>query len=207
MGLENSGKYLFVQESSNRQKIKIFFVSLLLLIVIVSTITFAFLFFKESMDRSAPILALKSFINNEVKNVTPIGLFYLSFTGAFFFLFAPVELFFVIGLRHGNPVLISIFYVLAGMIPAHAVNYFVGSRFGSIILNFVSKKKVYGIRRKINKYGPYAILFFNILPLPADILTLALGMTKYNIIRLYTFMISGAIIKFTAIALFYKSIF
>ena len=198
--------YSFIKESSNSQKLRIFFFSLFILIIFIIGITLFYRFFKEPIDKSAPLEAFKSFIDREVKNLTPIGMFYISFTGSLFFLFAPIEIFFLLSLEKGAPILILLFFTLAGIIPAHLINYFIGLKFGNPILNFMSKKKVYKLRRKINKYGIYAILLFNMLPLPSDLLTFGLGITKYNTARLFLFLIIGNLIKLGFIILLFSGL-
>ena len=66
-------------------------------------------------------------------------------------------------------------------------------------MNFISKKKVYETRRFINRFGGYGVFLSNLSPLPAEILTFALGITKYNVYRLYTLQILGTVIKYVAI--------
>ena len=193
----------FIFETSNHQKIKIFMVLILVLILVIGTSAAVYSTFKESIQKSNSFKAAKSIIKNEIIALTPLGLFYIGFFGGFFFIFAPVELLFLKGLDNGNNPILMVILVLTGVLLSQAVNYFLGSRFSSVMLNFISKRKVYKVRITMNNYGNYAILFFSILPLPIDVLTFALGITRYNLLRLYVFLFLGNATKFTAIALAY----
>ncbi|MBS3090817.1 DedA family protein [Candidatus Pacearchaeota archaeon] len=207
MAEQKKERYEFIKETSNKQRLIVFFISLFVILLLLSSIITLYIIFKDSINQSQSLHAFKSFLGNEVKNASPLGVFYASFTGAFFFMFTPIELFFTISLRNGNPPLLVLFFTLAGIIPAYLINYFIGAKAGRFILNFISKKKIYAARRKVNKYGVYAILLFSILPLPADLLTLGLGMTKYNILRLFSFIIIGSLIKYGFLILIFKGIF
>lgn len=152
---------------------------------------------------STPFTAIKSFVIEDIEEVTPLGLFYITFLGDLFFNPLPPELFFVTGLIKGNPIYLTLVLVMAGAILAHIFNYFLGSRFHGFFRYFMSKKNLYKLRRKVNKYGAYAVLIFNVAPFPAPLLTFALGITKYNVSRLFTFLLIGNFIKYGAITLFY----
>jgi len=205
--MESQSSYEFVKETSNKQKIRFFSISVLLLIILIIASFTLYSFFKDSINKSPSVKAFNNFIDDQVVKLTPIGLFYLCFIGSLFFLFAPLEAFFFLSLKAGSPIMLSLLFSMTGIILAHLINYFVGLKFGNFILNFMSKKKVYQTRRKINKYGIYTILIFNILPLPSDVLTFGLGITRYNILRLFVLTFIGNLIKFTFIVLSYKGIF
>lgn len=193
----------FINEISNHQKIKIFVISIVIAIVLIGLSVAIFSTFKSPILSSQPFKNTKSFVENEVLKLTPIGLFYLSFFGGFFFLFSPIELLFLKSLANGNQILFTLTLVMAGTLLAQAVNYFIGSRFSKIVFNIISKKRVYKAKRAVNKYGKYAIFLFSLLPLPIDILTFALGIAKYNLLRLYVFLFIGNLIKFGLLIGFY----
>ena len=139
--VEQNSNYQFIAENSNKQKWTIFIVSLLTLIVVVALVVISLSLFKENIVNSAAFSRINEFISNDIKNLTPLGMFYLSFTGSFFFFATPLEFLFFLSIKSGHPFFLSLFFVLAGMIPAYAVNYLVGLKFGGLILNFVSKKR------------------------------------------------------------------
>lgn len=193
------GKYAFIEEVSNKQKLKVFFVSLMFLTVVFAVFFMLFTFFSEGIYQSMSFQAIKEFFNEDIKKLTPLGLFYISFFGNLAFVTMPIEIPFFMSLTKGGPFFISLCFAMAGIIISQAINYVVGKKFSKIFFNFISPKKIYKIKRWVNNYGAYAIFGFNLLPLPSNELTFALGIAKYNSTRLFTLLVLGSIIKFFAI--------
>ncbi|MBI2448960.1 VTT domain-containing protein [Candidatus Pacearchaeota archaeon] len=193
----------FIVEVSNKQKIEVFFVSVMILTVFVGIFFAFFLFFKEGIATSSFFQTLNAFFEKDIKNATPLGLFYMSFVGNLLFIPLPFEIPFFIGLTKGNDFLLSSFLVIAGLIPSLAIDYILGKKISRIVFTFISTKKIYKAKRWVNKFGVYAIFGFNLLPLPSNELTFALGIAKYNITRLFVFTLLGTIIKMLAIFGFY----
>ena len=113
------------------------------------------------------------------------------------------ELFFYYGISKGSPIFLSLLMINAGFLLAQFVNYELGKKLNRFFLYFMSKKKLYKTRRFINKRGWVGVFLFNLLPLPAPLLTFALGITKYNIYRLFFFMVLGNIIKYAVMIGFF----
>ncbi|MFC1648601.1 YqaA family protein [Nanoarchaeota archaeon] len=198
------GKYSFVYEISRHEKLKTLFFTVLIGIVMIGVTYSVYTLVNNSPTGTQGITVMKSFVENDIKKFTPAGLFYSALIGSFFFIPLPIEAFYIIGLSNGNSAFWSFFLVIAGLLPGHALDYYIGTKFGPYIMKFVSKKKVYKAKRWVNRYGTYAIIFFNILPLPAPVLSFALGLTKYNFARLFTFLVIGASLKFLGINLLYQ---
>lgn len=106
---------------------------------------------------------------------------------------------FYVGLTQGNSMLFSFLTIIFSYYLSQIVNYFIGFRLSNIVLNLISKKRVYQARRYVNEYGSYAIFFLNIIPGPAQLLTFALGITKYNFTRLSILTILGNLIRYAVI--------
>ena len=191
--------YCFIKETSNYQKLKVFFLSVLVAVVVIGAGIAVLTLYSEAITVSRPFRAIRGFVMQDISRFTPVGLFYLAFVGGLFFIPLPIEAFFFKGLLNGNPAMLSFFLVLAGILPSQAVDYFIGDRFSPVVMQFMSRKKVYKAKRWVNRYGPHAIFFFNVLPLPSPLLTFALGIAKYNPVRLYAFLVLGNIVKFGVI--------
>ena len=189
----------FIVEVSNKQKLEIFFVSAMILTVLAGIFIMFFLFFKEGIITSSFFQTFRAFFEKDIKNATPLGLFYMSFIGNLLFVPLPFEIPFFIGLTKGNDFLLSFFLVIAGLIPSLAIDYIIGKKLSRIVFTFISPKKIYKAKRWVNKFGAYAIFGFNLLPLPSNELTFALGIAKYNITRLFVFTLLGTILKMLAI--------
>ena len=188
----------FIYETSNHQKIKTLFVvivSLMFSIGIYMTIRTIF----DDAFSSASFQTLKNTLFLQIKDFTPVGLFFLGFGGALFFLPYSEEIFFILGLSNGNNPWISLFFIFAGVFPAHALNYWIGTRFSFATMQFMSTKKIYKTKRMVNRWGAYAIFFCNLTPLPAPLLSFALGIAKYNTTRFWVFLVLGIVVKYLAI--------
>lgn len=201
-----AGRYEFIQDVPNFQKVKVFVLTLLAIAFLVGVYQFA-MSWVEGAGYEESFQAAKSFVASEIYRVTPLGLFFLGLFGGLFFIPLPLEFFFIAALNKGNPALLSLGLLLAGYLPSQLLDYFLGSRFNRLLMHFVSKKKLYRSKRWVNRFGPYAILVFNLLPLPSPMLTFALGIARYNPMRLFAFLLVGVLIKFFVLMLFIGWIF
>jgi membrane protein YqaA with SNARE-associated domain len=131
------------------------------------------------------------------------GVFYVTFLGDLFFNPIPPEVYFYGALLKGAPHIPLSVAALIGCMLAHVVNYLIGRRFSVFFIHLASKKSLYKTRRAVNKYGGYAVLIFNILPLPSPLLTFALGIARYKVSRLFVFLFIGNVIKHAAIVAFF----
>lgn len=191
--------YAFIFERSNKQKLEVFLVTLMVVVVLAALVTAFLTFFREGFLQSPSFHGMKAFFEKDIKAISPLGLFYMSFFGNLLFVPLPIEFPFYFGLLKGNPFFTSLFLVTAGLIPSYALDYFIGFKLSRIIFTFISTKKIYKVKRWVDRYGSYAIFGFNLLPLPANELTFALGIAKYNITRLFVVTIVASILKFFAI--------
>jgi len=191
--------YNYIQENNRLSKIRS------VVIFIISCLVFLFLailFYKfwSSVIQTIPILnKIMISLRYNLTNTTPIGLFYGHFVGGIFFVPSADELIFYYGLLQGNPPLFSFGAALFGYMLAQVLNYLMGSKISTLVLHLVSKKKVYKTKRWVNKYGAYGIFLFNVTPLPAPLLTFALGVTKYNFKRLFLITIVAKVLEYLAI--------
>ncbi|MDD9953528.1 MAG: VTT domain-containing protein [Candidatus Woesearchaeota archaeon] len=134
------------------------------------------------------------------ETVTLTWLFFLSATGGLFFLPIPMEAVFTRAIATGSSELWSVVAVILGFTLGNIVSYLIGWRLNRFIRLFVSPKKLFGIKRKVNKYGVYAVLGMNALPfMPSPLLSFGLGITRYNFARLFTVFIIGNLLKYGGI--------
>ncbi len=134
--------------------------------------------------------------------LTPVTLFYSGIMSGLFFVPVPLEFAYIAGVRAGSPVIESTLAVIAGFVIGNLISYVAGWKLSRFALHLVSAKKLYGLRRKVNTYGGYAVFLFNVIPAPSPQLTFGLGMARYNMARLFTWLVVGNLIKFSAIGLF-----
>jgi len=197
------GDYRFIIENSNKQKIRIFFIGIVSLVVILGLVFTIFSTFRSFSKDSFYYSSIKGLIIGQVDSFTPAGLFYAGFGSSLFFIPLSEELFFYWGISKGTPIFLAALMINAGFLLAQVFNYYMGRKISKAILYFVSKKKIYKVRRFVDRHGAWGVFFINLLFLPAPLLTFALGITKYNVYRLFFFMILGGILKFVAIIVFF----
>ena len=193
----------FCYETTKRQRLRVISFAIIILIFL-SAIFFIVTTKYNNLITASGFYVLKDAIQKDITELTTIGMFYIGSFGGLFFIPIPIELFYTIGLSKGNAGITSLLLLFAGLLPAHALDYYVGTKFAPVVMNFISKKKIYNMKRKVNKYGPYAIFFLNLIPAPTPILTFALGIAKYNVVRLFIFFTLGTLLKFVIILYIYS---
>lgn len=191
--------YDYVEEISPARKIKVFVWSIISFMVLLFLIIFFFQFWYSLIKKTPILYGLIKYLEYNLINTTPIGLFYSHVIGGLFFMPSADEFVFYYGLLSGNLIVLSFLAAVVGYMLAQLFNYFMGLKMSNFILHIVSKKKVYQAKRWINKYGVYGIFVFNILPLPAPLLVFALGVTKYNFKRLFIVMGLAKIVEYSAL--------
>jgi membrane protein YqaA with SNARE-associated domain len=142
--------------------------------------------------------ALRVLISGE--RASPMTLMIAAMLGGLFFLPIPIEAAYLVTVRAGSPPVLSALAVLGGLVVGHSVSYLIGWKLSRTVSSLVSSKKMYALRRKVNKYGSYAIFGINVIPAPSPILTFALGIARYNMLRLFSLFLLGNAVKFGVLA-------
>ena len=198
---EKSENPLFIYENSNEYRKNV----LLITLFIITTLLAVSLFFWEIIYKTAStnsvFNSLKSLTVLQFSEVSLAGLFYIGLIGGLFFVLMPIELLFYGSVVKGSNPWLAIFMIISGLLLSQLINYFLGSRLNPVFINLVSKRKVYQVRRFINKYGGYGVFLSNLTPLPSELLTFALGIAKYNIYRLFIFTFIANLIKYVLITI------
>lgn len=144
-----------------------------------------------------------SHVMDNIGSLSLLGIFYLTSLGALFFIPLPIETLFFVGLTQGNPVGASLMLLAIGLTIGHVIDYILGLYLSPLFINLVSKKQIYRLRRWVNRWGIYAILVANMVPLPAPVLTFGLGMIRYNPTRLFGAIVVGNVVKYAVILLLF----
>ena len=198
-----SKEYAFIYEQTHYRRTLI----ILITFAVIFALFLLFLTYKAQLyDEIKSIPVIGYIVNSLEEDITELnvgGIFYITFLADLFFNPIPPELFLYGALNRGvSPALLFIASI-AGLFLAHIANYVIGRRFSVFFIHFASKKGLYKIRRKVNRYGAYAVFIFNLLPLPAPLLTFALGITRYNYYRLFSLLLLGNVIKYAILILSY----
>lgn len=138
-----------------------------------------------------------SFILLQIEQKSLLGLAFLSFTGALFFVFLPVELIFIYYLSLGYNKLLMLLIVLSCYMAGLILNYFIGFLFGKKILK--KKKDPEKLQRRINKFGTFIIILGYLFFFPMQFITAALGAFRYPFKKFFIFSFIMLSIKFVFI--------
>jgi membrane protein YqaA with SNARE-associated domain len=141
-------------------------------------------------------------ISSHISHVSPLGMIYTTLIGGLFFVSIPLEVLFVKFLNAGHPILIVFLFYLFGIIVSYTINYYVGLKLSGLSKKLISPKKFYKTKGILNRYGALAVFAFNALPLPSQLLTVILGVFRYNKARFYVFFLSGQLAKYLVITVF-----
>ena len=189
----------FIYETENNRVQRLIAVSLVA-IIFAAGIALFLIHLHVSTDTAATQW-YSTVLSSFTRALSPIQLFIVSILGATIFFPLPLEIFFIFTLKQGHSAIACIGAVVIGWLIGHMVNYFLGSRFSKYIRYLLSAKKFFSIRRKINRWGPYAIVSTNLLPAASDILAFGLGTIRYNKKRMFALIAITTLIKYSVLAL------
>lgn len=135
---------------------------------------------------------------------TLLGIFYTNAVGGLFFITIPSEVFYIDSLDSGHSLFIILVLNFIGLIISYSLNYLIGLKLSGLSKKLISPKKFYQTKGTLNKYGSFAVFFFNAVPiLPSQALSVILGAFRYNKTRFYIFFLLGQIVKYIVITVPY----
>jgi membrane protein YqaA with SNARE-associated domain len=146
-----------------------------------------------------------TFIATQFGSKTILGTFLIGAIGGLFFLSVPIEILYINAIRSSeSPTLIlgHAVILLLGLSIAYCIDYAFGLYLSGFSKKLISAKQFYNIKAKLNRYGLWLILLFNITPLPSQALTFICGVFRYNKTRYAVIWATGWIIKITVISAF-----
>jgi len=191
----------FIYETSNNRLQRSIAISILAFIIIAG-ITIAVFNIRLAHEYPLAPSWYSHYVPDLVHNITPIKLFIFCMLSTMIFFQIPAELAFYFSIKEGNSMAFFIFVAVFGSMVGHVVSYLVGLKLSKQIMYLLSAKTFFSVRRKVNRWGAYAVLLLNVLPAtPSDVLTVGLGTVRYDKKRLFSLIAIGNLIKFTVIAL------
>ena len=126
----------FIQEASNKHKLKVLLTFFIILLILISIIVAIFATFKE-LILNPYVNSFRSAVKYEIENFSPTGLFYIGLFGGLFFVPLPQELFFYYGIVKQNPIIWSLIMVNAGYLIAQFINYYFGKLLSGFFIHLV----------------------------------------------------------------------
>ena len=191
----------FIYETSNNRLQRLIAISILALLIAAGIVITVF---NIRLAREFPLAEpwYSRYVPDLIHNITPMHIFIFCMLSTMIFFQIPAELAFYFGIKEGNSMVLFILVAVAGSLIGHIISYVVGLKLSNQIRYLLSAKSFFSVRRKVNRWGAYAILVLNVIPAtPSDVLTVGLGTVQYNKNRLFSLIVIGNLIKFTVIAL------
>lgn len=122
----------------------------------------------------------------------------------FFFLFMPVELAFIFYLRSEYDPIILNAVAIATAFASEAIDYLIGYFFSAgIIDRLIGRKRYEKAEDEIRKYGNWALLVSNVLPLSSPVISLAAGMLKYRVKEVIFYSLTGIVLRYLLLTLLF----
>jgi len=124
----------------------------------------------------------------------------IHFAGYLFFLLMPVEALVPLYQAEGHAALTLILIAVATAIAAQIIDYSIGRAVSErAIHDLIGEERYLRFKATIEKWGGWAILLFNLMPLSSPNMLLVAGMTRYSPYRAFLFSTTGLIGKYVGI--------
>src|SRR3989344_8654305 len=143
--------YTFVHETPNNQ-VKRFVVLLVVMVLIVSGLVIAAVNLWRAQGKVSSESFISRYTPDIVHDITPLKQFLISTLSGMIIFPIPNEVVFYVGLRQGNPMLLSVLATVAGFVLGNIVTYLLGMKLSKQLVYLLSTKKIYELRRKVNTY-------------------------------------------------------
>ena len=128
----------------------------------------------------------------------------IHFAGYLFFLLMPVEALVPIYQSEGHAgstlVLIAVVTAIMAQVIDYGIGRFVSTR---VIHDLIGRARYERFEAKIDKWGGFAILFFNLFPLSSPNMLLVAGMVRFSARRAFFFSFLGLTLKYSGIVYLY----
>ena len=124
----------------------------------------------------------------------------IHFAGYLFFLLMPVEALVPLYQAEGHQAVTLIALAVSTAIAAQVIDYSIGRAVSERAMHdLIGEARYLRFKATIEKWGGWAILFFNLLPLSSPNMLLVAGMTRYSPYRAFLFSTTGLLGKYIGI--------
>ncbi len=174
-----------------------FLLILIVILILYFSYDYIMMYLQSLLQQNPTIYKYYLYLENEIKNNTLKGVFFVAILGSLFFLVLPSEAIFVYYLTSTsyNPLFI-ILLMVTGNVLGLVFNYIFGWLVGEKILKIMFRKNFENYKNKVNNYGGYVLLFGNILPGPVEVLVVFFGGFKYKFKSFLVLSAYGRLIKY-----------
>jgi len=124
----------------------------------------------------------------------------IHFAGYLFFLLMPVEALVPLYQAEGHPAPTLILIAVVTAIAAQAIDYGIGRALSDRVSNdVIGEERFTRFKGMIDRWGGWAILFFNLFPLSSPNMLLVAGITRYSARWAFAFSLVGLTVKYVGI--------
>jgi len=156
------------------------------------------------------ILLVSTTVGREIyagRTPTLLSFGIIHFAGYLFFLLMPVEALIPVYQAEGHPELLLVTLAVSTALAAQAIDYGIGRAFSQRVIDDVIGEARYDrFRAKIERWGGWAILFFNLLPLSSPNMLLVAGIVRYSARRAFLFSLVGLIGKYVEMIYLFNAV-
>jgi membrane protein DedA with SNARE-associated domain len=122
------------------------------------------------------------------------------FAGYLFFLLMPVEALVPVYQAEGHSGALLVALAVSTALAAQAIDFGIGRAFSDRVIDgVIGPERFERFRSKIERWGGWAILLFNLLPLSSPNMLLVAGIVRYSARRAFLFSVAGLMGKYLGI--------
>jgi len=198
---------VIIEMNAKRKKLEGFLTIAAIVFIIIIIVSYLIFFKKLSIFQDSMLTDIVGHVKTQIVTFSTLGSFYTALFGGLFFIWVPMEGYFIKALLSSNPTILYLLFI-GGIMISYSIDYLIGMKLSKLSRRLVSPKKFYKIKTYINIYGKAAIFLASAIPFfPSQQVTFILGVFRYNKTRLFILTMSGQMIKYFAIILALKWIF
>ena len=121
----------------------------------------------------------------------------IHFAGYLFFLLMPVEALVPIYQNEGHAGEVLILVAVLTALVAQAIDYGIGRSVSeSAVHKLIGERRYVRFKAMIARWGGWAVLLFNLLPLSSPNMLLVAGITRYSALRSFLYSAAGLTVKY-----------
>ena len=146
------------------------------------------------------ILAVSSTLGRQIyAGQTPglVSFGLIHFAGYLFFLLMPVEALIPVYQAEGHPASVLVLIAVVTALLAQAVDYGIGRAFSDRVIDgLIGEDRYERFKSRIEEWGGWAILVFNLFPLSSPNMLLVAGIVQYSARKAFLFSLAGLLGKY-----------
>lgn len=169
------------------------------LFILLALLIVSYILFLENMLQGTILANAVRHVTGQIAGFSLLGSFYTALFGGLFFIFVPMEAYFLKAIFSSHPAAVySVF--ITGMLFSYTLDYIIGMKMSKFSKRLISAKKFYSTKTYINRYGRLAVFIAHAVPfLPSQQVTFILGVFRYNPMKFLMLALPAQLIKYSAL--------